>query len=92
MERSAAPRSPLRRGRAAPRAGVDEVNARRKTMQEEEAAPRLNRLGARWEELVGNNVRLSEATRLLQEEVARLREEAGETEDAVKAAEGEGTA
>jgi hypothetical protein len=41
---------------------------------------------------VGNNVRLSEATRLLQEEVTRLREEAGEAEDAVKAAEGEGTA
>ena len=63
------------------RARVDDVNARRKTMQEEEAAPRLNRLGARWEELVGNNVRLSEATRLLQEEVARLRNEAGEVEE-----------
>eukprot|EP00563_Minutocellus_polymorphus_P014778 CAMPEP_0181059322 /NCGR_PEP_ID=MMETSP1070-20121207/21318_1 /TAXON_ID=265543 /ORGANISM="Minutocellus polymorphus, Strain NH13" /LENGTH=286 /DNA_ID=CAMNT_0023138987 /DNA_START=89 /DNA_END=946 /DNA_ORIENTATION=+ len=72
------------------RARVDEVNARRKTMQEEEAAPRLNRLGARWEELVGNNLKLSEATRLLQEEVASLREEAGETEEVVvKAAEGE---
>ena len=86
------PVAALSDGLAVQRARVDEVNARRKTMQEEEAAPRLNRLGARWEELVGNNVRLSEATRLLQEEVARLREEAGETEDAVKAAEGEGTA
>ena len=63
------------------RARVDDVNARRKTMQEEEAAPKLNRLGARWEELVGNNMRLSEATRLLQEEVARLRSEAGEAEE-----------
>ena len=86
------PVAALSDGLAVQRARVDEVNARRKTMQEEEAAPRLNRLGARWEELVGNNVRLSEATRLLQEEVARLREEAGEAEDAVKAAEGEGTA
>jgi len=88
---AAAERGPvaaLSDGLAVQRARVDEVNARRKTMQEEEAAPRLNRLGARWEELVGNNVRLSEATRLLQEEVARLREEAGEAEDAVKSAEG----
>ena len=71
------------------RARVDDVNARRKTMQEEEAAPKLNRLGARWEELVGNNMRLSEATRLLQEEVARLRSEAGEVEE-VKVEEGQG--
>ena len=69
------------------RARVDDVNARRKTMQEEEAAPKLNRLGARWEELVGNNMRLSEATRLLQDEVARLRNEAGEVEE-VKVEEG----
>ena len=68
------------------RARVDDVNARRKTMQEEEAAPKLNRLGARWEELVGNNMRLSEATRLLQEEVARLRTEAGEAEEVKEAA------
>ena len=71
------------------RARVDDVNARRKTMQEEEAAPKLNRLGARWEELVGNNMRLSEATRLLQEEVARLRSEAGEVEE-VKVEESQG--
>ena len=71
------------------RARVDDVNARRKTMQEEEAAPKLNRLGARWEELVGNNMRLSEATRLLQEEVGRLRSEAGEAEEVVKVEEGQ---
>ena len=71
------------------RARVADVNARRKTMQEEEAAPKLNRLGARWEELVGNNMRLSEATRLLQEEVGRLRSEAGEAEEVVKVEEGQ---
>mmetsp|Transcript_23798 Transcript_23798/g.52731 ORF Transcript_23798/g.52731 Transcript_23798/m.52731 type:complete len:280 (-) Transcript_23798:105-944(-) len=63
------------------RGRVDDVNARRKTMQEEDGAPKLHRLETRWQELVGNGLRLRDATRLLEEEVERLKKEAGEREE-----------
>lgn len=52
---------------------VDEINSRRKNMQELEAGPKLQVMGNRWGEMISKNQRLVRAIQSLEEEVVNMR-------------------
>ena len=56
---------------------VDQINAKRKEMQEENGAPKLSALNQRWDELIRKNSHLSNAIANLEMEVKQYRDITG---------------